>query len=126
MTMTSVAAPIIMSKSRLGSSAALKYEATSSSLGYKKAVNDSTANKYTKTTNKSVSSMAADTFHEATARRCVNVRMACDEVTQMKKRKITVPCASSRGISRMPCVTNRISRGIMSVVTNPVNHVSGE
>src|SRR6476646_1500319 len=124
--MTSVAAPIIMSKSRLGSSATLMYESTYSSLGYRKAVNDSTANRYTKTTNKSVSSMAADTFHEGTARKCVNVRMACDEVTQMKKRKITVPCASSRGISRMPCLTSRISRGIMSVVTSPLNHFSGE
>src|SRR6476620_1586684 len=126
MTVMSVAAPIIMSNKRLGSSAALKYEATSCGLGYKNAVNDSTANRYTNTTNKRVSNIAADTFHDATARRRVSVKMACEDVIQMKNRKMTAPCASSKGMRNAPCVTRRISNGTSSVVTNPVTQVRRE
>ena len=57
-------------------------------------------------------------------RKRVRVRMACDEVIQMKNRKMTVPCDSSKGMRRTPCVTKRISRGMKSVVTNPVNQVN--
>ncbi len=73
--------------------------------------------------NNRVVSIAAETFQEATCRKRVRVRMACDEVIQMKNRKMTVPCDSSKGMRRTPCVTNRISRGIKRVVTNPVNQV---
>src|SRR5690349_2341274 len=116
----SVAAPIIMSNSRLGSSAALKYDATSSGFGYRNAVNDSTANRYTNTTNNSVTNIAAETFQDATACRRVSVKMACDEVIQMKNKKMTVPCASSKGICNTPWVSSRISNGMSSVVTKPV------
>ena len=37
----------------------------------------------------------------------VSVKIACDEVIQMKKRKMTVPWDSSNGMRRTPCVTNR-------------------
>ena len=47
--------------------------------------------------------MAADTFHEATWRRRVSVRIACEEVIQMKNRKITVPCDSSSGMRDGVC-----------------------
>ena len=67
--------------------------------------------------------VAAETFQEATCRSLVNVKMACDEVIQMKKRKITVPCDSSNGMRSTPCVSRRINRGIRSVVTDPVIHV---
>ncbi len=67
--------------------------------------------------------MAADTFQDATARMRVNDRMACEDVTQIKNRKITVPCDSSSGILKMPCVTKRITSGKRSVVTNPVDQV---
>ena len=46
--------------------------------------------------NNSVMSIAADTFQDATWRKRVRVKMACDEVIQMKKRKMTVPCDSSK------------------------------
>src|SRR6266550_2134317 len=46
------------------------------------------------TTKSSISSIAADTFHDATARRRMSVKMAWEEVTQMKNRKITVPWES--------------------------------
>src|SRR5207249_5373690 len=94
--------------------------------GYRNAVNDSTANKYTNTMNKSVSNIAADTFQDATARNRVSVKIACEEVTQMKNRKITVPCVSSSGMCSAPCVRSRMSNGIKSVVRKPVNHVSRE
>ncbi len=68
-------------------------------------------------------SMAAETFQDATCRNRVSVRIACDEVIQMKNRKITVPCDSSKGMRSTPCVTSRMSRGMKRVVTNPVNHV---
>src|SRR6185312_10456128 len=75
---------------------------------------------------RSVSSMTTDTFHEATARSRVSVKIACEEVIQMKKRIITVPWDSSSGMRRIPCVTNKISSGINNVVTNPVDQVKRE
>src|SRR5262245_57454869 len=115
-----------MSKSRPGNSAALKYDSTSFGSGYRNAVNDSTANKYTNTTNKSVSNMVAETFHDSIWRKRVKVKMACEEVIQMKNKKITVPCDSKRGISNAPCVSNRMKRGTSNVVTNPVTQVKFE
>ena len=71
----------------------------------------------------SVISMAAETFQEATCRNLVNVKMAWDDVIQMKNRKMTVPCDSSNGMRRTPCVSNRMKSGIKRLVTHPVTQV---
>ena len=70
--------------------------------------------------------MATDTFQEATARSRVSVRIAWEDVTQIKKRKITAPCESRIGICKAPWVTSRIMSGISNVVKNPVVQVSRE
>src|SRR6185437_9670499 len=70
--------------------------------------------------------MMADTFHEATARSRVSVKIACEEVIQMKNRIMTVPWDSNNGMRRTPCVTSRIKKGMKSVVINPVDQAKRE
>ena len=66
--------------------------------------------------------MAADTSQEGTARRRVRVRIACEDVIQMKKRKMTVPWDSSSGICSAPWVSTSAVRNVGA--TRPTGHAA--
>src|SRR5579884_3143887 len=109
----------------VGQAAAWKY-AGASGPGYKKWVNASPAQRYVSPITAKATSIAIETFHEATDPRRYRLKTACAEVTHAKKRKITVPCASNNGILTSPCAMSRITNGRSSVMTRPVVHVTTE